>query len=268
MGFWKALLSKIPGRAPEVYQMTEDTLVWNIKDGKLYGLKVNEDGTKEVVLITGTGGPSHDRAHQITSVLDHPAVDERDRGKMVATNPLTGAIELIDIPISYNPVKFRQTADKTITNTTVETTLFGTGVGSLVIPANTFVAGSTIRLRMQGVISSPKDSAEEVTFKVYLGNTVLTQMTGNLFQGMEAAALIIDLLITCRSIGSNGTVMPAGAVIIEIRSVGYQSLIRLNSSNPISINTTIDNTLNLTFKWTAAKVANSITTNVSLVESM
>jgi len=55
MGFFKFILSRIAGRAPSVNQMDTMTLSWNIRDGILFGLKVSESGTKEVVPIGGAG---------------------------------------------------------------------------------------------------------------------------------------------------------------------------------------------------------------------
>lgn len=37
-------------------------------------------------------GEAHNRQHDITSVLDHAPVPPIDRGKLVATDPVTGAI--------------------------------------------------------------------------------------------------------------------------------------------------------------------------------
>ncbi len=59
MGFLKIILSKIAGAIPSPYQLNPDTWSWNVRDGKAYGLKVNEDGSKEVVAIGG-GGQGND----------------------------------------------------------------------------------------------------------------------------------------------------------------------------------------------------------------
>jgi len=54
----------------------------------------------EIKLQTGVAPvvDSHTRAHQMDSVLDHPPVAPENRGKMVVTNVVTGAIEYMDIP--------------------------------------------------------------------------------------------------------------------------------------------------------------------------
>jgi len=54
----------------------------------------------EIKLQTGVAPvvDSHTRAHQMDSALDHPPVAPENRGKMVVTNAVTGAIEYMDIP--------------------------------------------------------------------------------------------------------------------------------------------------------------------------
>lgn len=98
MGFWKVILSRIAGRRPSVNQMDHQTIAKNIRTGSLLILREPVDGTKEVIEVTGGPpgtGESHLRAHQIDSADDHPPVAEEKRGKIVATNDATGAVELI-----------------------------------------------------------------------------------------------------------------------------------------------------------------------------
>ncbi len=77
--------------------MDSQTLGLNERDGKLFMLKVNEDGTRELVEFVGVVPGSfenHPRAHQIDSIQDHPPVsDPQKKGKMIVTNPETGEIE-------------------------------------------------------------------------------------------------------------------------------------------------------------------------------
>ncbi len=94
-------LSNIEGRVPSVNQLEKAllNLGYNIKDAKLYGLKVT-GGTKTVQLLLGGGTPTegHDRLHAVDSALDHAAATSGNRNKLVASNPATGAIEFIDKP--------------------------------------------------------------------------------------------------------------------------------------------------------------------------
>lgn len=70
-------------------------------------------------------------------------------------------------------VIFSQTATRTITNTTTETSQFSTGVGTLTLPANFFKVGKTIRLMLRGYISTT--GTPNATIRIKLGSTVIHQ---------------------------------------------------------------------------------------------
>jgi len=95
--YWKYHATRQKGRKPSKNQMDFETLVPNIKDGKLFLLKENDDGTTEIVEFIG-GPPGsfevHPRAHQVDSIADHLPTEHKN--KIVASNPETGAIEFID----------------------------------------------------------------------------------------------------------------------------------------------------------------------------
>lgn len=208
----------------------------------------------------------------LATVTSDFVIQLRNAGAALAEKlRLTGAGEC-SIPkrfkIGTNPVPFvifKQTADKSITNTTTETSLFGTGQGSLTIPANMLVAGDYIRVNMQGFISSA-NSAENFTFKVKLGSTTLVSITGAMFPNLSEAVVDITLNIAVRSIGSSGSVRPAGNVMIEIRSAGYAAMVRLQTSSDVTIDTTSNQTLDITGQWQNDNASNSLLTHVSTVE--
>ncbi|MBW6491864.1 MAG: hypothetical protein K0B15_11800 [Lentimicrobium sp.] len=67
MGLLKFILSKIPGKVPSINSMDPSTFSWNIRDGILFGLKENENGVKEVVIINGD--PSIDGEDGLTPFI-------------------------------------------------------------------------------------------------------------------------------------------------------------------------------------------------------
>jgi hypothetical protein len=127
------------------------------------------------------------------------------------------------------------------------------------------VAGDYIRVNMQGFISSA-NSAENFTFKVKLGSTTLVSITGAMFPNLSEAVVDITLNIAVRSIGSSGSVRPAGNVMIEIRSAGYAAMVRLQTSSDVTIDTTSNQTLDITGQWQNDNASNSLLTHVSTVE--
>lgn len=161
---------------------------------------------------------------------------------------------------------FKQTADKEISNTTTETTLFGTGVGTRTIAANSLAIGSTIRVNLQGVISVATNTNEPLTIRVKYGSASIITIAGSLFQNLSEAVFSIDLMITARTVGSSGTMRPAGFILIEVRAMGYPQMIRLQTASDFSVDTTTAKDIDITAQWGAAKKENVLITNVSTVE--
>jgi len=147
-----------------------------------------------------------------------------------------------------------QTSVATVDNSTSELTMIGSGVGSLVFPANYFSAGKTIRIHAAGTISDT--GTPNFTCKVKFGSTVLAT-TGAVAQGTLASDLwTLDWTLTCVTAGATGTVWSQG--------VFYSDTSRLNMVNAatIVVDTTGTLTLNVTGQWGAADPANAINTTM------
>jgi hypothetical protein len=157
-------------------------------------------------------------------------------------------------------VIFTQTNSVTVANTVTETALSGTGVGTLTLPANFFVAGKTLNFNMMGFHSSTANP--NINIRVKLGSTtVLTTgavTSGNgSSNGFEAYGEI-----TCRTTGSSGTVIGQG-VYNEMHSSGARE--DMVNTTTTTINTTTSQTLSITVEWGTASASNTITsTNFSV----
>lgn len=149
---------------------------------------------------------------------------------------------------------FTQTADQTVTNTTTETTALGTGVGTKTLPANFFVPGKTIRLRVGGVYSTPGLSTPSVIVRVKYGSTVLASVTTtSLLSGASALRFDGEVLITCRTTGATGTVITDGDIEYLTGITGTLAVEPLNNSgNTTTIDTTTSNALDVTVQWDSA----------------
>jgi hypothetical protein len=157
-------------------------------------------------------------------------------------------------------VIFSQTASVTVANSVAETTLFGTGVGSLVIAANTMQVGSSF----SGTAIGPHSATGSPTIRlrVYLNSTVILD-TGIVTSGNSTnATWEFRGLVTCRTTGATGTIMAQG---FYLESAGGPNLFGMVNSAPITIDTTINQTINFTVQWGTASVNNTITaTNVNI----
>lgn len=155
---------------------------------------------------------------------------------------------------------FAQTADKSVTNTLTETSIVGTGTGSLTLPANFWTVGRTVRITMSGVYSTVAVTGDTVTIKVKYGSTVIaSQATTSLLAGATNLFWWADALITCRSIGASGTVQISGGVTYQ---TGVSGTIVENELNNSAGTTTIDTTasalLDVSVTHSAANASNTV----------
>lgn len=170
-------------------------------------------------------------------------------------------------------VIFTQTADKSVTNTTTETTIIGTGVGGLALPANFWVAGKTIRIRIGGVYSTVAATGDIVTIRVKLDAVVIAlKATSALLTGATNLSWWGQVDITCRSTGATGTVQARGSVRYQITAVGGVAEDELDDPTgaagtaTATIDTTQGDTLDVTVQHSAANASNTVKSICATVE--
>lgn len=158
---------------------------------------------------------------------------------------------------------FTQTANgPTVTATTTESTIIGTGVGSLTIPANIFQVGDSFRVDIMGHISAKNNDTIRIRVKagsILLGDTGVVTMPN-----ITSKHFDMSLNFTIRSLGAAG--------VASIAS-GGQFTYSKNASNAFegsdfslvnntTFDTTISNTLNITVEWSSTSALNSIYTEI------
>ena len=189
------------------------------------------------------------------------------------------ADEMILFDVSENAIRkicicnlisfFTQTASVTIASSNSETTILGAGEGSLILPANNFIVGETIRILASGYYSTAA-APPTMRMRVYLNSTVILDTGANaLANGITDLHWSIPSAdITCRTIGTTGSVMSQGQVIYST-SHGAATVDDFTpNKTAIQINTTIAQTLNVTVQWGTSSSSNSITcTNLNLTNA-
>lgn len=154
------------------------------------------------------------------------------------------------------------TSSTTVANTTTETTLM-TGP---TLPANFFVAGKTVHISAYGVYDTKADPCGTLDMKVKLGSTVILD-TGAIAvsAGMRYRGWILEGYITCRTVGSSGTVMAQGTFTLAI-STANGTYTDMENTAAITIDTTASQALTVTAQWQTANASNTITNSVGIVE--
>lgn len=190
------------------------------------------------------------------------------------TTAEAGAVEFLAERFSLTPtslarqvipgVLFTQTADATVANTVTETTLIGTGVGTVTLPANFFVAGKTIKMIITGYFSTTGTPNDTMAFK--LGSTtVLT--TGAMAMGSNSSNQLwrMEMILTCRATGTTGTVMAQGYCICLDSTVAVR-IMEMVTTATTTINTTISLAIDSTNTWGTASESNTITATNCILE--
>lgn len=148
---------------------------------------------------------------------------------------------------------------QTIANTTTETTIFGTGVGTKnVIENYGSVAGNAIRITSYGHINTVSGT---LAFTVKKGSTLLANTGGYTpATGQSQSSVKVEAMITFLS--STSIIINFMFWYKDSTSGSYQGIGTANTSNVSSL----EEALNITAQWGVANPSNSITFNQSVIE--
>ncbi len=156
------------------------------------------------------------------------------------------------------------TAATTVANSGGETSIVGTGVGSLTLPANFWTVGRTVRLRARGSISN--SGTPQLTINVKVGTTPICS-TGAITTatGLSGAGWTAEVEITCLTTGSTGSVIGQGEFTYDTGTTGaFEGMV----GSSATINTLSSGTLDLTVTWGTPSASNTITRSILVVESI
>lgn len=170
-------------------------------------------------------------------------------------------------------VIFSQTADATVANTGTETTLIGTGVGTVTLPADVLFgssgsAGRTLRITARGIYGTDAITPGNLNLRVKLGATTICT-TGNV---AATAALTnrfweLTAYITCRTQGAAGTVLGNGGFLHDDALATSELRIwQMINTGTTTIDTTASLAIDVTADWDTADAQNTITCQVLVVE--
>lgn len=149
---------------------------------------------------------------------------------------------------------YAQTSDSaTVTNTTTETSIVGTGVGSLSVPANGFVVGDSYHAKIGGVISA--QNADDITIRIKTGSTVLATTGLIELEAVTSMAWEIELDFTIRAIGASGQISTNGNFAYNRNTGTLEGYV---FQDTVTFDTTVSNTLDITAEWNQAKTQDQI----------
>lgn len=167
---------------------------------------------------------------------------------------------------------YTATADKSVTNTSAEVSLFsGTANmmdAGLTIPGGSLYVGRTYQSTIRGAYSTQGLLPGNLTIRVKLGGvTVATAAMTALVGAILEKGFLIAFTLTCRSLGTNGSVAVAGDVGFNT-ALNDRILYEIQTvTNPV-VNTTVDQQLDVTAQWQTASTPNSLLVKTATVSRL
>jgi len=158
---------------------------------------------------------------------------------------------------------FAQTGNSTIITGITESTLINGGVGTLTVPANGFQVGDSFRAVFGGVMNAANN--QTIRIRVEAGPIILLDSG---FQNLGSSVIddiwSLNIDFTIRQIGGVGV-----ASIVSLGSFHYTKTnnasvqgFGFNDVNNTTFSTTISNVLNITAQWGSANPANTIYSDI------
>jgi len=161
-----------------------------------------------------------------------------------------------------------QVLSVTVENTLSESSLIGTVVptGSTTLRAGFFTVGKSLRIIARGYRTTAA-AAGTLIFRVKLGSTtVLTTDVQSAQNNIAQRSWELSGIVTCRSVGSSGTVMCQGRVQMGQNDLSSKFWEMQNSATS-TINTTITQAIGITVQWGTASASNIMVCTNMVIES-
>ena len=154
---------------------------------------------------------------------------------------------------------FVQTSSVTVTNTTTETTVVGSGIGSTTIPGNFLQASDTLRLIVLGHLSTAVALPGTLRIKAKLGSTTIAD-TGA--QGLTAnvtnAGFFGISFTTFRTAGASASTFTQGRITVPDSLLTNSTWPMVNTAAQ-TIDSTANQVLDVTAQFGTASSSNSLT---------
>ena len=191
----------------------------------------------------------------------HDHLDADDGGTLSASAIASGTLPLARLP-ALTARQFSQTNTVTVNTTTAETTILGTGVGTLTLAANQLVAGSAIKITVSGY---GQRSSGNLTARIRLGGTLIiaTATAGPAFSANHMFK--IEAMLTCITTGASGTVFGQGSLLVGGTTV-LAAQLQMVSTAAVTVDTTGTLAIDATIQWSSSSGTNTVTTTNALIE--
>ena len=222
------------------------------------------DGTSGTSGTNGVAGTSGTNGAQGIQGIQGSQGIQGTQG-VAGTSGTSGTSPVLPLPVVYG--LYAQTANSTIiTNTTTESSLIGTGIGTLSVPANGFAVGDSFRAVFGGVMNA--NNNQTIRIRLRTGSALLLDSgLQNLGSSVVDDVWSLNIDFTIRQVGAAGVasiVSLGGFHYTKTNNASVQGF-GFNVVNNTTFNTTIINTLNVTAEWGSASTGNNIYSDIFIL---
>ena len=194
--------------------------------------------------------------NQSVNLPQRSIIDFQGTG-VVASDNGAKTIVTISSPTSYG--LYAQTSLGTkITETIVETSLIGSGVGTLSVPPNSFTIGDSFTVKMCGALSCANNETIHIRVRsngIIIADAGIFQMKISTNKYFE---LILDFTITKLGVAGVAELFANGQYSYNQNANNNLDGTNFALISNTTFNTTITNTLTITAQWGSANINNSI----------
>jgi len=181
---------------------------------------------------------------------------------------ITGAGTSVSPLIASSRGLYSQTNDSTPVSGILPLTLIGSGVGSLLVPANKFNVGDSFRADFGGLLSAKIGEKLEIVIR---SSTVVLADSGLQTMGaLTNAVWSLSVIFSIRQIGGTGvaSIVTFSNFYFVQQSNGNAQGFGFNNVNSFNFDTTVNNTFNVTAQWDSSDPANSIYSDVFVLQKI
>jgi len=211
-------------------------------------------GTIKMYLTSGGALWTNSSASSTALTIRNTPTANTAGTQVLVRNTSTGNVEYRTYGGLYS-----QTAQSTaIAATVAESSLIGTGVGSLTVPANGFVVGDSFHAKLFGEVSSA--NSETLQIRVKSGSVVLADFGAYTMPATSNRSYELNITFTIRAIGAAGVAAIAtnGTFLFTHGGGNSVEANKVNTLNSTTFDTTASNTLNITLQWGSTNATNTI----------
>lgn len=174
-----------------------------------------------------------------------------------------------EFPVKMNYGLYSQLISSVpITGTTVESSLVGTGLGTLTVPANGFKQGDSFTAKLGGLISCIGTATIHIRVKsgaIALADTGVITLDAATSKAWE---LEIDFTITEVGAATVAKILTNGQFVYTKNASFAFDGANFNVANTTTFDTTISNTLEVTAEWNTNNVGNSIHSDIFILNKI